>query len=68
MKTAIQTEPWSAADRKLAERVRRKFRAGVREFRLLEPGEVVERACGPFDPTVYTDYLEDKYRRLYGLK
>ena len=35
---------------------------------LLEPGEVVERACGPFDPTVYTDYLEDKYRRLYGLK
>lgn len=41
MKTAIQTEPWSAADRKLAERVRRKFRAGVREFRLLEPGEGV---------------------------
>ncbi len=35
---------------------------------LLEPGQVVEQACGPFDPTVYTDYLEDKYLRLYGLK
>ncbi|MBR4942205.1 MAG: carboxypeptidase M32 [Clostridia bacterium] len=35
---------------------------------LLEPGEVVKQACGEFDPTVYTDYLEDKFLRLYGLK
>ena len=35
---------------------------------LLEPGDIVKQACGEFDPTVYTDYLEDKYSRLYGLK
>ena len=35
---------------------------------LLEPGDIVKQACGDFDPTVYTDYLEDKYSRLYGLK
>ena len=35
---------------------------------LLEPAQVVEQACGNFDPTVYTDYLADKYRTLYGLK
>ncbi|MBR5536803.1 MAG: carboxypeptidase M32 [Clostridia bacterium] len=35
---------------------------------LLEPGDIVKQACGDFDPTVYTDYLQDKYLRLYGLK
>ena len=35
---------------------------------LLEPGDIVKQACGEFDPTVYTDYLEDKFRRLYNLK
>ncbi len=35
---------------------------------LLEPGDIVKQACGEFDPTVYTDYLEDKYSHLYGLK
>ena len=35
---------------------------------LLEPGDIVQQACGDFDPTVYTDYLEDKFRRLYNLK
>ena len=35
---------------------------------LLEPGDIVQQACGEFDPTVYTDYLEDKFRRLYNLK
>ncbi len=34
---------------------------------LLEPVQVVEQACGPFDPTVYCDYLEAKYRELYAL-
>ncbi len=34
---------------------------------LLEPAQVVEQACGPFDPTVYCDYLEAKYRALYDL-
>ena len=35
---------------------------------LLEPSQVVEQACGNFDPTVYTDYLADKFRKLYNLK
>ena len=35
---------------------------------LLEPGVIVQQSCGDFDPTVYTDYLEDKFCRLYGLK
>ncbi len=34
---------------------------------LLEPGQLVKNACGDFDPTVYTDYLTEKYTRLYGL-
>lgn len=34
---------------------------------LMEPAEVVKNACGEFDPTVYTDYLAEKYSRLYGL-
>ena len=32
---------------------------------LLTPAEVVRNACGDFDPTVYTDYLVDKYSKLY---
>ncbi len=35
---------------------------------LLEPAQIVENACGVFDPTVYTDYLAEKYSALYGLK
>ena len=34
---------------------------------LLEPAQVVENACGKFDPSVYTDYLVKKYSELYGL-
>lgn len=34
---------------------------------LLTPAEVVKNACGEFDPSIYTDYLVDKYSRLYGL-
>lgn len=33
-----------------------------------EPGEIVANACGTFDPTVYTDYLTEKYSEIYGLK
>ncbi len=33
----------------------------------LEPAEVVKNACGDFDPTVYTDYLTEKYSKLYQL-
>jgi len=35
---------------------------------LYRPAELFERACGePFDPTAFTDYLEEKYTALYGL-
>lgn len=35
---------------------------------LLEPADVVKNACGEFDPTIYTDYLTEKYTELYHLK
>lgn len=34
---------------------------------LKEPGEIIENACGKFDPGVYTDYLVKKYSEIYGL-
>lgn len=34
---------------------------------LLEPADVVKNACGELDPTVYTDYLTEKYTKLYEL-
>ena len=35
---------------------------------LYRPGELFEKAAGEsFDPTVYTDYLEQKFTALYGL-
>ena len=34
---------------------------------LLEPAQVVENACGKFDPAFYVDYLAEKYSELYGL-
>ena len=34
----------------------------------MKPGVLLEQALGePFDPTVYTDYLEKKFSELYGL-
>ncbi len=34
---------------------------------LLEPAQVVENACGKFDPIIYVDYLAEKYSELYGI-
>lgn len=34
---------------------------------LMEPADVVKNACGDFNPTVFADYLEQKYTKLYGL-
>lgn len=35
---------------------------------LYKPAELLEKALGePFDPTVYADYLEEKFSALYGL-
>lgn len=34
---------------------------------LMDPADVVKNACGDFDPTVYTDYLAQKYSELYEL-
>ena len=36
--------------------------------RLYEPEELLEKVFeGPFDPTCFTDYLEKKYKDIYGL-
>lgn len=36
---------------------------------MLKPSKLLENVLGePFDPTHYTDYLEKKYTRLYGIK
>jgi len=36
---------------------------------MLKPGELLERVLGePFDPFVYTDYLEAKFGELYDIK
>ena len=34
---------------------------------LMEPAGVVKNACGDFDPSVFADYLEQKYSELYSL-
>lgn len=34
---------------------------------LLEPAQVVENACGTFDPSVYVEYLVEKYTALYAI-
>ena len=34
---------------------------------LLEPAQVVDNACGKFDPAVFAGYLEKKYTELYDL-
>lgn len=33
----------------------------------LEPGQIVQLACGDFDPTVYVNYLVKKYTEIYKL-
>lgn len=35
---------------------------------LMTPAQVVENACGVFDPTAYTDYLTKKYSEIYDLR
>lgn len=36
---------------------------------MMDPGELLEQCCGePFDPTYFTDYLTEKFSRIYGLK
>ena len=32
-----------------------------------KPGELIESVCGKFDAKYYTDYLTEKYTKLYGL-
>lgn len=35
--------------------------------KMFEPSELFENACGKFTPSLYTDYLADKYVKLYDL-
>ena len=34
---------------------------------MIDPGELFASVCGKFDPMVYTDYLEKKFRGVYGI-
>ena len=34
---------------------------------LKKPGDLFREVCGEFDPKYYTDYLEKKFSRLYGV-
>ena len=34
---------------------------------LLKPAEVIQNACGEFDPLVYTEYLVKKYSEIYHI-
>lgn len=38
-----------------------------RHARFYKPGELFERVCGKFDAKYYTDYLTEKYTKLYHL-
>ena len=33
-----------------------------------EPAQIIENACGAFDPTIYTTYLTEKFSELYNIK
>ena len=34
---------------------------------MYKPRQLFESVCGPFDPRYYTDYLTEKYEKLYNL-
>lgn len=38
-----------------------------RHASFIKPGELFETVCGTFDPKYYTDYLTEKYSKLYNL-
>ena len=38
-----------------------------RHSALYKPGQLFEMVCGKFDPKFYTDYLKEKYTKLYEL-
>ncbi|MBR2048194.1 MAG: carboxypeptidase M32 [Oscillospiraceae bacterium] len=38
-----------------------------RHSAMFKPMELFEQVCGKFDPKFYTDYLKEKYSRLYDL-
>ena len=38
-----------------------------RHASFLKPGVLFEQVCGKFDPKYYTDYLTEKYTKLYNL-
>ena len=34
---------------------------------LMEPADIIKNACGKFDPTIFTDYLVERYSEIYKL-
>lgn len=63
-----QVDVWSGVERGDLSAVNAWLREKVhRHGGLMTPAQVVENACGTFDPSVYTDYLVEKYTKLYEL-
>lgn len=64
-----ETDVWGQVGKGDLSGVSEWLREHIHQYgRLMEPAEIVKQACGELDPTVYTDYLTEKYTKLYGLK
>ena len=64
-----ELNPWPAVEKGDLSPVTAWLGEHVHQYgRLLTPAKLLENALGePFDPTCYTDYLTDKFSRLYKL-
>ena len=59
--SAVQSGNFAPVNEWLREKIHR-------HGRMLTPVQLIENACGEsFDPSVYTDYLKQKFSSLYGL-
>ncbi len=63
-----EVDVWSAVERGDLTPVTAWLREKIHRYGcLLEPAQLIENACGTFDPNLYADYLTEKYTGLYGL-
>ncbi len=59
---------WGPISRGDLSQVKQWLHTNIHQFgRLYAPGKLFEMACGTFDAKYYTDYLTEKYTKLYNL-
>lgn len=64
-----EVDVWSAVEQGNLTPVTAWLRDKIHQYGcLMEPAQLIENACGTFDPNIYADYLTEKYTRLYGLE